>query len=297
MDPIAKKLSGTGVALVTPFHKNGAVDFDALTRLVNHILKGKCEYLVVLGTTGESVTLSTDEKRAVVDCVLAVNRNRVPLVLGLGGNDTAGLVRKLETSDFTGISALLSVSPYYNKPTQKGLIQHYTKLAKASPLPMLLYNVPARTGSNLHQETVLRLANDIPSIIGIKEASGSMEQAMDIIRQRPDGFLVISGDDALTLPLLAAGADGVISVVANAFPREFSEMVRQALKSNFKKARELHYDLLPIVPMLFEEGNPAGVKCALKMLGICDEHLRLPLVPVSRQLAQQIQLFCAHHRE
>lgn len=295
MDPIAKKLSGTGVALVTPFHKNGSVDFDALTRLVNHILKGKCEYLVVLGTTGESVTLSTDEKKAVVDCVLTVNRNRVPIVLGLGGNDTAGLVRKLETSVFTGISALLSVSPYYNKPTQKGLIQHYTKLAKASPLPMLLYNVPARTGSNLHQETVLRLANDIPSIIGIKEASGSMEQAMDIIRQRPDGFLVISGDDALTLPLLAAGADGVISVVANAFPREFSEMVRQALKSNFKKARELHYDLLPIVPMLFEEGNPAGVKCALKMLGICDEHLRLPLVAVSRQLAQQIQLFCAHH--
>ena len=288
----SKKLIGTGVALVTPFHKNGSVDFKSLSKLVDHIVKGKCEYLVPLGTTGESVTLSADEKKAVIACVLEANNKRVPVVLGLGGNNTQEIVSKLRHDSFDGISALLSVSPYYNKPSQRGIIQHYKMVAEESPLPVILYNVPGRTGTNMSVETTLELATTCRNIIGIKEASGNVEQIMSIIRERPSGFLVISGDDALTLPLMASGADGVISVVANAFPKQFSEMVRLVAKAELKKAQQLHYQLLPLIPMLFAEGSPSGIKCVLKQMGICEEVVRLPLANVSKGMSSKIVSFC-----
>ncbi|MBK7888223.1 MAG: 4-hydroxy-tetrahydrodipicolinate synthase [Bacteroidetes bacterium] len=283
-----KKLTGTGVAIVTPFHKNGSVDFKSLSRLVEHIIKGKCEYLVPLGTTGESVTLNMNEKKAVVDCVLETNANRLPVVLGLGGNNTQEILEKIRQSDFEGISAILSVSPYYNKPSQKGIVQHYKVIAEEAPVPVIIYNVPGRTGSNILAETTLEIAGSQSNIIGVKEASGNVEQIMSIIRQRSNGFLVISGDDGLTLPLLAAGADGVISVVANAYPKQTSEMVRNALKFEMKRAQQLHYDLLPLIPLLFAEGSPAGIKYVLKQLEITDDFVRLPLVGISKQLEQKI---------
>jgi 4-hydroxy-tetrahydrodipicolinate synthase len=288
MNQLIKKLTGTGVAIVTPFHKNGSVDFKSLSRLVEHIIKGKCEYLVPLGTTGESVTLNMNEKKAVVDCVLETNANRLPVVLGLGGNNTQEILEKIRQSDFEGISAILSVSPYYNKPSQKGIVQHYKVIAEEAPVPVIIYNVPGRTGSNILAETTLEIAGSQSNIIGVKEASGNVEQIMSIIRQRSNGFLVISGDDGLTLPLLAAGADGVISVVANAYPKQTSEMVRNALKFEMKRAQQLHYDLLPLIPLLFAEGSPAGIKYVLKQLEITDDFVRLPLVGISKQLAQKI---------
>ena len=292
MTNLQKKLTGTGVALVTPFHKNGSVDFKSLSRLVEHVIKGKCEYLVPLGTTGESVTLSTDERRAVVECVLESNNNRLPVVLGVGGNNTHEVLNKLRHDSFEGISAILSVSPYYNKPNQKGILQHYRMIAEESPVPVVLYNVPGRTGSNVSVETTLELAHTQKNIIGIKEASGNMEQIMAIIKDKPGGFLVISGDDAITLPLIASGADGVISVVANAFPKQYSDMVRWTFKQELKKAQQLHYQLLPLIPLLFAEGNPSGIKCALKHLDICDDYVRLPLFAVSKSLSSKIIAVC-----
>jgi 4-hydroxy-tetrahydrodipicolinate synthase len=292
MTNLQKKLTGTGVALVTPFHKNGSVDFKSLSRLVEHVIKGKCEYLVPLGTTGESVTLSTDERRAVVECVLESNNNRLPVVLGVGGNNTHEVLNKLRHDSFEGISAILSVSPYYNKPNQKGILQHYRMIAEESPVPVVLYNVPGRTGSNVSVETTLELAHTQKNIIGIKEASGNMEQIMAIIKDKPGGFLVISGDDAITLPLIASGADGVISVVANAFPKQYSDMVRWTFKQELKKAQQLHYQLLPLIPLLFAEGSPSGIKCALKHLDICDDYVRLPLFAVSKSLSSKIIAVC-----
>jgi 4-hydroxy-tetrahydrodipicolinate synthase len=291
MSKYSNLLSGTGVALVTPFKSDGQIDFLALKKLVKHIIKRKCEYLVPLGTTGESVTLSEDEKKAVVDCVIQTNDGKLPIVMGLGGNNTQELLWKLEKSDFSGITALLSVSPYYNKPSQVGIIAHFSLLAQESPLPIILYNVPGRTGSNMTAETTLALANSQKNIIGIKEASGNMDQIMEIIRSKPKDFLVISGDDGITMPLIAAGANGVISVVANAFPKGFSDMVRFALQSENKKAAHLHYKYLPLVPLLFAEGSPSGIKCALKEMGIMDEHVRMPVVKVSNGLAQKIISF------
>jgi len=291
MTNYSKILSGTGVALVTPFKSNGEIDFPALKKLVKHISKGKCEYLVPLGTTGESVTLSMEEKKAVMDCVLETNKGKLPIVMGLGGNNTQEILHQLETYDFTGITALLSVSPYYNKPSQVGIIAHYSLIANASPLPIILYNVPGRTGSNMSVETTLALAQCQPNIIGIKEASGNIEQIMEIIRSRPKGFLVISGDDGITFPLMCAGADGVISVVANAYPKDFSNMVRLAKTSDLKKAKDLHYTYFPLVPMLFAEGSPSGIKCALKEMGIMEDHVRLPVVNVSKNLAEKIIAF------
>ena len=291
MTNYSKILSGTGVALVTPFKSNGEIDFPALKKLVKHISKGKCEYLVPLGTTGESVTLSMEEKKAVMDCVLETNKGKLPIVMGLGGNNTQEILHQLETYDFTGITALLSVSPYYNKPSQVGIIAHYSLIANASPLPIILYNVPGRTGSNLSVDTTLALAQSQPNIIGIKEASGNIEQIMEIIRSRPKGFLVISGDDGITFPLMCAGADGVISVVANAYPKDFSNMVRLAKTSDLKKAKDLHYTYFPLVPMLFAEGSPSGIKCALKEMGIMEDHVRLPVVNVSKNLAEKIIAF------
>lgn len=283
-------LKGTGVAIVTPFAANGVVDYKALSRLVNHIIKGGVEYVVVLGTTGESVNLTKEEKSQVIECVIDTVNKRVPVVLGFGGNNTREIVNSLKVnSDFKGIDAILSVSPYYNKPNQTGIYEHYKAIAKTSPVPIILYNVPGRTGSNMAPETTLKLAQEFENIIGIKEASGNLEQCMKIIKYRPKDFLVISGDDMLTLPIIASGGDGVISVVANAFPKDFSEMTRKILAGNIIEAQKLHYKLTDIIEQLFTDGNPAGIKAVLSQLNICKEHLRLPLVPVNKSTQQTIE--------
>ncbi|MCX6291738.1 MAG: 4-hydroxy-tetrahydrodipicolinate synthase [Bacteroidetes bacterium] len=276
------KLRGTGVALVTPFHKDGNIDFKSFKKLIERCIDQKVEYLVPLGTTGESVTLTRDEKRAVLDFVVEVNDKRVPVVLGLGGNNTQELVNMIEECDFEGVDALLSVSPYYNRPSQRGIFQHYKSIANASPVPVILYNVPARTGSNIDAETTLELAHEIKNIVGIKEASGNLEKVMRILKGKPKDFLVISGDDALTLPLIACGGDGVISVIANAYPKDFSEMVRNAMEGNFDKARKLNFKLMEITHAIFVDGNPSGVKGLLSVMNICSEHVRLPLVSVGK---------------
>ncbi len=270
--------TGTGVAIVTPFTSKGAVDFPALTKLVEHLIKGRVEYLVVMGTTGESATLSKEEKKAVIDHVVKVNKKRLPLVLGVGGNNTAEIVETLKKDDLSDFSAILSVSPYYNKPSQEGIYQHYKAIAKASPLPIILYNVPGRTSSNIAWDTTIRLANDFKNIVAIKEASGNVEQCMKIIKYRPDNFLIISGDDNLTLPLIASGGDGVISVIANAYPADFSDMVRHALIHDLKTAQKLHYKLMEITEQLFADGNPGGVKYLLSLKKITGPAVRLPLV-------------------
>lgn len=274
----AVNFKGTGVAIVTPFTEKGDVDYPALTKLVEHLIKGKVEYIVVLGTTGESVTLSKDEKQNVINHIVKVNKKRLPLVLGVGGNNTAEICESLKKSDLSAFSAILSVSPYYNKPSQEGIYQHYKAVSKASPLPIILYNVPGRTGSNMAWDTTIRLAKEFKNIIAIKEASGNVEQCMKIIKHRPAGFLVISGDDNITLPLIASGADGVISVVANAYPKDFSDMVRASLKYDFKAAQKLHYKLMEITEQLFADGNPGGVKQVLAMKNITKSFVRLPLV-------------------
>ncbi|HOH98967.1 MAG TPA: 4-hydroxy-tetrahydrodipicolinate synthase [Bacteroidales bacterium] len=281
-------LSGTGVALVTPFHKYGTIDFSALNRLLQHVIEGGVDYLVVMGTTGESVTLSKDEKTALIQYVVEVTEKRVPIVLGIGGNNTQELVNTIKTTDFEGISAILSVSPYYNKPQQQGIFHHFKTLAAASPLPMILYNVPGRTASNMTAQTTLSLAREVDNIIGIKEASGNLVQIMDIIRNKPKDFLVISGDDILTFPLMTLGADGVISVVANACPQEFSSMVRLAKEGNTSAARDIHYRLAPFINELFADGSPSGIKAALEIMGICENNLRLPLVKVEKHVYQKL---------
>ncbi len=280
---------GTGVALVTPFTKSGKVDFKSLTKLVNHVIKGKVDYLVALGTTGETATLMSQEKKDILACILASGAGRVPVVLGLGGNSTYGLVKEFEMIDFKGISAVLSVSPYYNKPSQQGIFEHYKVIAKESPRPVILYNVPGRTASNISAETTLKIANEIKNVIGIKEASGNIEQCMRIIQHKPTDFLLISGDDALTLPVIACGGEGVISVVANAFPAGFSEMVRLALKGDCKKAQLLHYKHLEIIEQMFADGNPGGVKEFLAQLNICGTDMRLPLVRVNKKVQTTIR--------
>lgn len=283
-----KAFEGTGVALVTPFNEDKSVDFEGLSKLVNHVIDGGLDYLVVLGTTGETATLSVEEQDAVVAKVIEVNRGRLPIVLGMGGNNTAALIDKLAVTNLEGIDALLSASPYYNKPTQEGIYQHYKALAESTDLPIILYNVPGRTASNISAETTLRLANDFDNIIAIKEASADMDQVMKIIQDKPDNFKVISGEDGLTFPITCCGGSGVISVVANAFPKEFSDMVNLTLDENIKEARSLHYRLKDFIDLLFAEGNPGGVKAALDVLGICKAHMRLPLWPVSEDLKSKI---------
>jgi 4-hydroxy-tetrahydrodipicolinate synthase len=282
------KLSGTGVALVTPFHKDGSIDFKGFRKLLEHIIGQNADYLVPLGTTGESVTLTVDEKTAVLDFVLEINDNRLPVVLGLGGNSTQEIVNCLRRMNLTGVEAILSVSPYYNKPSQKGIYQHYKQIANTSPVPIIVYNVPGRTASNILPETTLSLASDLENIIGIKEASGNMEQIMQIIREKPADFLVISGDDALTMPLMAVGADGVISVVANAYPGEFAAMVRYARQGKTESAKNIHYSLLEMIQLLFTEGNPSGIKALLSHLDICNEFTRLPITGVSKSLQNKL---------
>lgn len=279
--------SGSGVALVTPFLENNAIDFDALRKLVRYQMDHGTDFLVVQGTTGESPVLSQDEKKQVLETVIAENNGKLKIVYGVGGNNTLQVGELLKNVP-KGVDGILSVSPYYNKPTQKGILAHFTYLASCTDLPIILYNVPGRTGSNMLPETTLELAK-IPNIVAVKEASGNMEQIMDIIRQKPEGFEVLSGDDNLTMPLILAGAVGVISVVANAFPKRFSQMVHASQNGDLKQAREAHYDLFAITKMFFEEGNPGGVKVALAAQQIMQEKMRLPLVPVSDQLRDRIQ--------
>lgn len=285
------KFRGLGVALVTPFLDNGGVDMAGLQRLVEHNINNGTDYLVVQGTTGESATLNTEEKKSVLDFVIEINNGRKPVVLGIGGNDTASVVKALEDLNPAGIDGILSVSPYYNKPTQEGIYQHYKALNDVTKLPIILYNVPGRTSSNVQASTTLRIAKELKNIVAVKEASGNLEQIMQIIMHKPKDFLVLSGDDALTLPHIAAGGDGVISVVGNAFPKRFSAMVHAALEGDMKTARLNHYDLLEIIPLLFAEGNPAGIKRVLATLGICKENVRLPLVKVSNGLGEKLDDF------
>ena len=282
---------GTGVALVTPFKKDFSVDFEALERIVNHVIDGGVEYLVVLGTTGEPATLTSQEKELVIETIVKANKNRLPLVLGVGGNNTMQLVEELKTRDFSAFSAILSVSPYYNKPTQEGIYQHFSAIAKASPLPIILYNVPGRTASNMLPSTVLRLANDFSNIIGIKEAAGDIVQAMKIIQHKPKDFLVISGDDMITLPMVLAGGSGVISVIGEGFPAAFSQMVRLGLERKVNEAYDLHYKIADATDMIFEQGNPAGIKQVFKALGLCENTVRLPLVEVNEELANRLTIF------
>lgn len=283
-----RKFIGTGVALVTPFHKNGSIDFKSFKKLVERCIHNKVEYLVPLGTTGESVTLTKDEKRAVIDFVIEVNEKRVPILLGLGGNNTSEIVDSMEHYPFKQVQAILSVSPYYNKPSQRGIYQHYKTIAAHSPVPVIIYNVPSRTSMNISADTTLLLAEEQKNIIGIKEASGNFDQCMKILKNKPKDFLFISGDDALTFPLIALGGNGVISVVANAYPGEFSEMVRLALNGQMDKARKIHYKLLSFTNLLFAEGSPSGVKAALNILNVTEEYLRLPLVEVSKATRNKI---------
>lgn len=284
------KFRGVGVALVTPFRSDGSIDFNALERVVESQIQGQVDYLVVLGTTSEAPTLSSDERAAVVDFIIDINNNRLPIVVGCGYNSTSELTHQIRKYDNKpGIDAVLSVAPYYNKPNQTGLFAHFKALANATKLPIILYNVPGRTGSNIDAETTINLAKTHRNIIAVKEASGDMKQAMELILNKPKDFLVLSGDDALTLPLIALGFDGVISVVANAFPFEFSDMVKNALQGKFMQAKASHYQLIEIIHTLFEEGNPAGVKAYMHLNKILENYLRLPLVPVSKPLYQQIQ--------
>lgn len=282
---------GTGVALVTPFKKDFSVDTEALKKIVNFVIDGGVEYLVVLGTTAESATLTADEKELVISTIKEANNGRLPLVLGVGGNNTMEVVQELKTRDFSGFSAILSVSPYYNKPTQEGIYQHFKMVAENSPLPVILYNVPGRTASNMLPSTVLRLANDFKNLIGIKEAAGDIVQAMKLIQDKPKDFLVISGDDMITLPMVLAGGAGVISVIGEGFPKEFSEMVRLGLQRKVDESYKLHYLLADSIDMIFEQGNPGGIKEVFKSLGLSENTVRLPLVNVNEDLANRLNTF------
>lgn len=282
-------LQGTGVALATPFHRQGNIDFTAFGKLIEHTINGGVDYLLCLGTTSEYPTLSEQEKMAIVEYTIETVDNRVPIVLGMGGNDTRNLVDKIRKTDLSSIAAILSVTPYYNKPNQKGLYAHFKAVAEASEVPVILYNVPGRCGVNMSAETCVQLAKDFPNIIGIKEASGNISQCMDILLNKPQGFTVVSGEDALVLPLMALGMQGVISVTANAFPKQMSELVSHCLKSNMKKARAIHETLLPFSKAIFEEGNPVGIKAALEILNITSSYVRQPLTKASKQLQTKLQ--------
>jgi len=281
------KFSGTGVAIVTPFKKDKSIDYPALEKHIEFLIQNGINYLVILGTTGESVTQSDNEKSELTKFIISKVNNRLPLVLGIGGNNTSAIIEKVSKTDLSKIDAVLSVTPYYNKPSQQGLYEHYKSIAEVSPKPVILYNVPGRTGVNMKAETTLRLAHDVKNIIAVKEASGDFTQAMYLVKDKPEDFMIISGEDALTLPLIALGFSGVISVVANAMPKEFSQMVQLALVHNITEAQKLHYKLLEFTE-LFIEGNPAGVKAALSSLGIIENNLRLPLVSVSEKTNHKI---------
>ncbi|WP_299767483.1 4-hydroxy-tetrahydrodipicolinate synthase [uncultured Dokdonia sp.] len=283
---------GTGVALITPFNEDLSIDFDGLTRLIEHNIDQGTDYLVALGTTAESATLSAVEKKQVKQHIVSVNKGRLPLVLGLGGNNTAAIIAELTTAGVVeGFDAILSVSPYYNRPTQEGIYAHYKAISEASPLPIIMYNVPSRTGSNMEAGTTLRLANDFENIIAIKEAAGDMTQALRLLRDRPEGFLVISGDDMLALPIVSAGGDGVISVIGQGLVSSFSTLIRDGLEGAFAKAYTAHYQIMPSIDLIFEEGNPAGIKSLLAHLDICQDFVRLPLMKASEGLDKKIAAY------
>ena len=286
-------LSGTGVAVVTPFAKDLSVDFDALEKLLDHIINNGVNYIVTLGTTGETPVLSADEKKEIIDFTQKFIAGRVPVVIGIGGNDTASVINDIKNYPLTGATAILSASPYYNKPSQEGLFQHYRALAEASPLPIILYNVPGRTGRNMDAHTTLRLATEVKNIAGIKEASGDMQQCMEILRDRPDNFLVVSGDDALALPQMACGMDGVISVAANCFPKEFAAMIQFCLQGNFAQAVKINNKLMEAYHILFAENNPAGAKGFLYEMNIMENVVRLPVVPLSGEIQKQVKNYLA----
>ena len=286
-----QSLIGTGVALATPFRKDFSIDTEALIRIVNFSIDGGVEYLVVLGTTAENATMTSTEKEFVIKTVIEANHGRLPLVLGVGGNNTAEVVQELKNRDLTQFVAILSISPYYNKPTQEGIYQHFKAVAEASPIPVILYNVPSRTGSNVLPSTVMRLANDFKNIVAVKEAAGDMIQAMQLLKNKPKDFLVLSGDDMIALPMVLAGGSGVISVIAQGFPKEFSEMMRLGLNRKVDDAFKLQYLLSDCIDMIFEQGNPAGIKQVFHSLGIADNTVRLPLVKVDESLANRIDQF------
>ena len=286
-----QSLIGTGVALVTPFKKDFSIDIEALQRIVNFSIDGGIEYLVVMGTTAENATLTHAEKELVIKTVIDTNKGRLPLVLGVGGNNTMQIVEELKTRDFSAFEAILSVSPYYNKPTQEGIYQHFKAIAEVSPIPVILYNVPGRTSSNMLPSTVIRLANDFSNVVAIKEAAGDMAQAMQLLKNAPKDFLVISGDDMIALPIVLAGGAGVISVIGQGFPKEFSEMIRLGLNRKVNEAFKTQYFLSDCIDMIFEQGNPAGIKQVFQALGIADNTVRLPLVSVDESLANRLNEF------
>ncbi|HPX58906.1 MAG TPA: 4-hydroxy-tetrahydrodipicolinate synthase [Bacteroidales bacterium] len=281
--------SGTGVALVTPFNPDSSIDYEGLEVMVNNVIDNNIDYIVALGTTAETPTLSFAERKQILKKIVRFTNKRVPVVVGIGCNNPIEVIEQIHFFDLKNVDAVLSVTPYYNRPQQEGIIAHYKAIAQESPLPIIIYNVGSRTAVNIEAETTLRIAKEIPKVIGIKEASGNLNQIMNVINRKPKDFLVISGDDALTLPLLACGADGVISVVANAYPDKFSEMVRLALDGNFEKARKIHYLLLPIIHACFKEGSPAGVKTFLALQEKIKANVRLPLTEVSLSLSKEIK--------
>lgn len=288
-------LTGTGVAIITPFKKDHSIDFESLSKLIDHIISSGVEYIVSLGSTGETPTLSKTERTEVADFTFKKINGRVPMVVGIGGNNTSEVINNFSNFNLSGYTAILSSSPNYNKPSQEGIFQHYKALSDASPLPIILYNVPGRTGSNITAATTLRLANECKNIQGIKEASGNMIQCMHILKDRPEGFLVVSGDDHLSLPLIGCGMNGVISVAANCFPKDFSDMVRLALKGDLQNAQKLHYKLLDGYDLLFAENNPAGVKAFISEFHFIENVLRLPLVSLSAPLQQKVKEFVANY--
>ncbi len=286
-----QEIIGTGVALITPFSEDFSVDVEGLKNVVNFNIDNGIDYLVVLGTTAESATLSKEEKQLVIDTIVETNNARLPLVLGIGGNDTAAVIAEVQTRDLSSFAAILSVSPFYNKPTQEGIYMHFVAIAKSTTKPIILYNVPGRTASNMLPETVIRLAQDFKNIVAVKEAAGDLAQAMNLISASPKDFLVISGDDMIALPMVLAGGAGVISVIGGGFPKEFSEMIRLGLNKKVDRAYELHYKFFPVIDYIFEEGNPAGIKAVFNKLGVCKDIVRLPLVRVSTDLKSRIDRF------
>lgn len=283
------KFRGTGVAVVTPFKNDFSIDFAAFGRVINHVISGGIDYIVVMGTTGESVTLTKEEKNALISFAVESIDNRVPLVIGIGGNNTQEVISSIRQADLSSIDGILSVAPYYNKPNQRGLYQHFKAIATSCSVPVILYNVPGRTCSNISAETCLELAHKFDNIVAVKEASGDISHIMKIMRDKPENFSIISGDDLMTIPIISAGGSGLISVLANAFPKQSSTLVNHALQGDFKSARDMQFSLLEITELLFTEGNPAGVKMILNIMNICQNNLRLPLVPVSRATQTKIQ--------
>ena len=286
-----QKFIGTGVALVTPFKNDLSVDFDALVKLVNYNIENGTDYLVINGTTGESGTISEDEKQEIINVIIKTNNKRLPLVLGVGGNNTTVVVEELKTRNFTGLDGILSVAPYYSKPTQEGFYQHFKAIAQATELPIILYNVPGRTAKNMEPATTLRLANDFDNIVAVKEAGNNKQQYYELLKDKPKDFLIISGDDDLALGVALAGGSGVISVIGQAFPKQFSTMINHGLRGNNKEGYEIHYKMMDIINYIFEENNPAGIKTVLQELEICKENVRLPLVKSSSQLKIKIAKF------